>query len=53
MKTKQKEKKYDAVKMMRQIREKISVDTQNMTLEELRNYIDNQLKTSGIKPIGQ
>lgn len=34
MKTK-KEKSFDAVKMMREIRNKISNETQNMTFEEL------------------
>jgi hypothetical protein len=52
MKTK-KEKSFDAVKMMRDIRDKISSETQNMTFEELKKYIDSHIKTSGIKPIGQ
>ncbi len=52
MKTK-KEKTFDAVKMMRQIREKISSETQNMTFEELKKYIDSRIKTSGLRPIGQ
>jgi hypothetical protein len=52
MKTK-KEKSFDAVKMMRQIREKISSETQNMTFEELKKYIDSRIKTSGLRPIGQ
>ena len=53
MKTKVKEKKFDAVTMMREIREKISNETQNMTFEEFRLYIELQIKKSGIKPIGQ
>lgn len=52
MKTK-KEKSFDAVKMMREIRDKISSDTQNMTFEELKKYIDSCIKSSGFKPIGQ
>jgi len=52
MKTK-KEKTFDAVKMMREIRNKISSETQNMTFEELKEYIDSRIKTSGLKPIGQ
>ena len=52
MKTK-KEKKFDAVKMMRKIREKISIETQNMTFEELKKYIESKLKNSDFKPIGQ
>ncbi len=45
MKTK-KEKSFDAVKMMREIRDKISSETQNMTFEELKKYIDSRTKTS-------
>ena len=52
MKTK-KEKSFDAVKMMREIRDKISTETQDMTFVELKNYIDSRIKTSGVKPIGQ
>ena len=53
MKTKQKEKSFDPVKMMRDARNKITAETQNMNFEELKKYIDNQLKNSGLKPIGQ
>lgn len=52
MKTK-KEKSFDAVKMMREMRDKISSETQNMTFEELKKYIDSRIKTGGLKPIGQ
>jgi hypothetical protein len=52
MKTK-KEKSFDSVKMMREIRDKIRTDTQNMTFEELKKYIDLRIKSSGLKPIGQ
>lgn len=52
MKTK-KEKSFDAVKMMREIRNKISNETQNVTFEELKDYIDSRIKASGLKPIGQ
>ena len=38
MKTNKKEKSFDAVKMMREIREKISEETQNMTFEQLKVY---------------
>ncbi len=51
MKTKE-EKTFDAVKMMREIREKISLETQNMTFEELKNYIDSRIKSSGLRQIG-
>jgi hypothetical protein len=47
------EKQFDAVKMMREIRDKISSDTANMTFEELKKYIDKRFKKSGLKPIGQ
>ena len=47
------EKKFDAVKMMREIRDKISSETQDMTFEELRVYIDNKLLESKAKLVGQ
>ena len=48
-----KEKQFDAVKMMRDIRDKISAETQNMTFEELKAYIKKQLVESKTKLIGQ
>jgi hypothetical protein len=39
----QEEKTFDAVKMMREIRSKIYLDTKNMSFEELRAYIDEKL----------
>ena len=42
MKTKQKEKSFDAVKMMRDAWNKITTVTQDMKLEDLKKYIDNQ-----------
>jgi len=53
METKKKTKTFDAVKMMREIREKISTETQNMTFEELKKYIETRIKNSGLKAIGQ
>ena len=50
---KKKEKSFDAVKMMREIRDKISQETINMTYEELKAYIEKRIKQSGLKPIGQ
>lgn len=47
------EKTFDAVKKMREIRDKISSETQNMTFEELKKYIESRIKASGLKPIGQ
>jgi hypothetical protein len=52
MKT-EKEKTFDAVKMMRDIRDKISNETQNMTYEEFKKYLESRIKESGLKPIGQ
>lgn len=44
---------FDAVKMMRKIREKISSETQNMTYEELKAYIKSKLQESKLKPLGK
>ncbi|MBS4041500.1 MAG: hypothetical protein ACK4JX_01245 [Flavobacterium sp.] len=53
MKTnKPKKKEFDAVKMMREIREKINSETQGMTFEQLRSYIDTKLANKS-KLIGQ
>ena len=46
MKTNKTEKSFDAVKMMRDIRDKISEETQNMTFEELKKYIETRIKKS-------
>lgn len=48
-----KEKQFDAVKTMRDIREKISFETQNMTFEELKVYIKQKLDDSKTKLVGQ
>ncbi len=53
METIRKEKTFDAVKMMREIRDKISAETQNMTFEELKAYINKKLSESKTKLIGQ
>jgi len=53
MKTIKKEKTFDAVKMMRDIRDKVSSETQNMTFEELKEYIQTKIKESKLKPVGQ
>ena len=45
MKTNKKPKSFDAVKMTRQIRDKITAETQGMSLEQLKAYIDERLKT--------
>jgi hypothetical protein len=53
METSKKEKTFDAVKMMRDIRDKVSSETQNMTFAELKDYIQTKIKESKLKPIGQ
>ncbi|MFA9213383.1 MAG: hypothetical protein ACEQSR_05995 [Candidatus Methylacidiphilales bacterium] len=52
-KTTKNEKQFDAVKMMRDIRDKISSETQNMTFDELKAYIKQQLAESNTELIGQ
>ena len=44
MKTIKNKKDFDAVRMMRDIRDKISLEIKDMSFEELRNYIDCKLK---------
>jgi hypothetical protein len=53
METNKKDKQFDAVKMMREIRDKISAETQNMTFEELKAYIKQKLTDNKIKLVGQ
>ncbi len=49
MKAIKKDKAFDAVKMMREIRDKISAETQNMPFEELKAYINKKLAVSKSK----
>ncbi len=53
MKMNKKEKRFDAVKMMREIRDKISSETANMSFEELKKYMESRLKKGGLKPVEQ
>ena len=53
MKTIDKKKTFDAVRMMREVRDKISSETQNMTFSELKEYIENRIKESKLKPVGK
>jgi len=53
MKTIKKEKAFDTVKMMREIRNQISAETQNMSFEQLKEYIKKQLSESSTKLYGQ
>ncbi|HYF68184.1 MAG TPA: hypothetical protein VD884_08610 [Ohtaekwangia sp.] len=52
METKEKMKSFDAVNMMREIRDQITKETQNMTLEELKTYIKTKIRDSSLKKIG-
>lgn len=51
MKMNKKEKRFDAVKMMREIRDKISSETANMSFEELKKYMESRFKKGGLKPV--
>ncbi|MDP1764844.1 MAG: hypothetical protein Q8L07_13255 [Sediminibacterium sp.] len=53
METIKKEKTFDTVKMMRDIRDKVSAETQNMSFAELKEYIQAKIKESKLKPVGQ
>jgi hypothetical protein len=53
METTKKEKQFDAVKMMRDIREKISSENQNMSFDELKAYIKQKLADNKSKLVGQ
>jgi hypothetical protein len=53
METTKKKKQFDSVKMMREIRDKISSETQNMTYEELKEYIKQKLSENNSKLVGQ
>ena len=44
---------FDSVKMMREIRDKISKETADMNFQELKEYIESRIKSSGTKPIGK
>ena len=46
-------KTFDAVKMMREIRDLISAETQHMSFDELKEYIKGQLAKSKTKLVGQ
>jgi hypothetical protein len=53
MATNKKEKEFDSVKMMREIRDKIGSETQNMTFNELKAYIKQKLMDKKTKLVGQ
>ncbi len=52
MKTLKQNKSFDAVKMMRDSRDLISKETQNMSLSELNNYIKQKLAKSNRPKVG-
>lgn len=49
MKTKPTKQTFDAIKVMRDIRDKISSEIMNMTYEEERAYLDKLLAKGGKK----
>lgn len=49
METNKKEKQFDSVKMMRDIRDKITSETQDMTFDELKTYIKQKLNDNKTK----
>ncbi|MFN5182970.1 MAG: hypothetical protein ACK5D5_08090 [Bacteroidota bacterium] len=53
MKKNKKRKKFDSVQMMREIRDKISAETRDMSFEELQDYIKKKLAKRKTKLIGQ
>lgn len=53
MENKQRKKTFDAVDMMREIRDKITEETQNMNFEQLKKYIADRLKKSRLRTIGR
>ena len=53
METTKKEKTFDAVKMMREIRNQISSETQNMSFEQMKEYIRKQLSEGKTELYGQ
>lgn len=48
-KNKKPEKKIDAIKVMREIRDKLSLEIMNMTYTEERAYLDKLLREGGNK----
>lgn len=53
METKGKKKIFDSVKMMRDIRDKITEETQSMNVEQLKKYIAERQENSHLKTIGR
>ncbi|MBI5216403.1 MAG: hypothetical protein HY960_11680 [Ignavibacteriae bacterium] len=53
MKTEQTTKQFDAVKMMRDIRNRIDEETKDMAFEEFKKYISEKLRNSELKNLGR
>ena len=53
METKEKIKSFDAVKTMRDARDRISADTQNMTISQLKKYLADKLQDSTLSELGK
>ncbi|MEJ0055828.1 MAG: hypothetical protein WDN75_09375 [Bacteroidota bacterium] len=53
MASEEKVKAFDAVKMMRDVRDKVSEETQDMSLKQLKKYIADKLKNSPLKALGR
>ncbi len=52
METTKKERQFDAVRMISDNRDKISSETQNMTFDELKAYIKQQVADTKTKLVG-
>ncbi|MDR1897695.1 MAG: hypothetical protein LBR10_12980 [Prevotellaceae bacterium] len=50
MKTETQETDKSVIEQLREIRDNISAETQNMTFAELKRYVDVQLKQSPLHP---
>jgi hypothetical protein len=53
MGTTKKEKQFDALNMMRNIRDKISTETHNISFDELKVYFKQKLDDNKTKLVGQ
>ena len=51
MKAKREKKSFDSVQMMREIRDKISSETQDMSFEELKAYMQKRLSAKNVKTV--
>jgi len=49
-KNKKKKKKFDAIKVLREIRDRISLEIMHMTYEEERAYLDKLIANKEVEP---